>query len=195
MSKIEDLVLRLRFDNSKFRDSAAETMTMLDKLKSKMSFKGTKDPFKESVKGAKDLQRAVQEVDLSKLASDVESIKGSFSTLSVVGRTALGKLTVDAMNTGRKIVGAITEPLGGGGVLLELIIEHAACGLEGLGADVEAIMKAANGAVLATALSLDEAAKAASHFYASGVSQGEEMTKAVLGISGVAAMTSSDYGQ
>lgn len=195
MSKIEDLVLRLRFDNSKFRDSAAETMTMLDKLKSKMSFKGTKDPFKESVKGAKDLQRAVQEVDLSKLASDVESIKGSFSTLSVVGRTALGKLTVDAMNTGRKIVGAITEPLVGGGMRRALNIEQAEFMLKGLGADVESIMKSANEAVLGTAYSLDEAAKAASQFYASGVSQGEEMTKALLGISGVAAMTSSEYGQ
>src|SRR5699024_4492077 len=53
----------------------------------------------------------------------------------------------------------------------------------------------ANEAVLGTAYSLDEAAKAASQFYASGVSQGEEMTKALLGISGVAAMTSSEYGQ
>src|SRR5699024_7935182 len=182
MSKIEDLVLRLRFDNSKFRDSAAETMTMLDKLKTKMSFKGTKDPFKESVKGAKDLQRAVQEVDLSKLASDVESIKGSFSTLSVVGRTALGKLTVDAMNTGRKIVGAITEPLVGGGMRRALNIEQAEFMLKGLGADVESIMKSANEAVLGTAYSLDEAAKAASQFYASGVSQGADMT-------------SSEYGQ
>lgn len=195
MSKIDDLVLRLRFDNSKFRDSAAETMTMLDKLKTKMSFKGTKDPFKESVKGAKDLQRAVQEVDLSKLASDVESIKGSFSTMGVVGRTALGKLTVDAMNFGRKITSAITEPLIGGGMRRAQNIEQAEFMLKGLGANVESIMKSANEAVLGTAFSLDEAAKAASQFYASGVSQGEDMTKALLGISGVAAMTSSEYGQ
>src|SRR5699024_10209261 len=67
--------------------------------------------------------------------------------------------------------------------------------LKGLGADVESIMKSANEAVLGTAYSLDEAAKAASQFYASGVSQGEEMTNALLGISGVAAMTSSEYGQ
>src|SRR5699024_5936367 len=148
--------------------------------------KGTKDPFEEDVKGAKDRHRAEQEGGLSKRGRDVEPLRGSFSTLSRVGRTALVKLPVDAMRTGGQLVGAIAEPLVGGGMRRALNIEQAEFMLTGLGADVESIMKSAHEAVLGTAYSLDEAAKAASQFYAAGVSQGEEMTKALLGISGVA---------
>ena len=59
--------------------------------------------------------------------------------------------------------------------------------------DVEKTMESANQAVLGTAYGLDEAAKLAAQLGASGMRAGDEMTKALRGTAGVAAMTSSSY--
>ena len=113
--------------------------------------------------------------------------------MGIIGRTALGKLTVDAMNFGRKLTTSITQPLIQGGMNRAKNIEQARFQLQGLGADVAAIEDAAMKAVDGTAYGFDEAARAASQFYASNIRDAGEMEKALTAISGVAAMTSSEY--
>ena len=193
MARIDELVLRMRFDNARFRASAQETLGLLDNLKSKLKFDGVRNGFRNSARGADELSRSVQNVDMSKLAGEVSGINNAFSAMGIVGRTALGKLTVDVMNLGRKLTTAVTQPLIQGGFNRALNIEQARFQLRGLGADVEAIEAAAMNAVDGTAYGFDEAARAASQFYASNVRDAGEMEKALTAISGVAAMTSSEY--
>lgn len=193
MAKIDDLVLTLKFDNSKFKSAAQETLATLDRLKSSMKIGGFKNAFKSSTKDAIALGNAVNNVDLSKMEKQVSGIKNQFSLLGTVGRTAIGKLTVDAMNMGKKLVNVITGPLVQGGMNRAKNIEQARFQLKGLGADVEAIEKAAMNAVDGTAYGFDQAARAASQFYASGVKDAGAMEEALLGISGAAAMTGASY--
>lgn len=193
MAKIDELVLTMKFDNSKFKSAAQETLATLDRLKSSMKIGGFKNAFKSSTKEAVALGNAVNNIDLSKMERQVSGIKSQFSLLGTIGRTALGKLTVDAMNAGRKIVSVISGPLVQGGMNRAKNIEQARFMLRGLGADVEAIEKAAMNAVDGTAYGFDEAARAAAQFYASGVNDAGAMEKALLGISGAASMTGASY--
>lgn len=193
MAKIDELVLTMKFDNSRFKSAAQETLTTLDRLKSSMKIGGFKDAFKSSTKEAVALGNAVNNVDLSKMERQVSGIKSQFSVLGTIGRTALGKLTVDAMNVGRKIASVVTGPLVQGGMNRAKNIEQARFQLKGLGADVAAIENAAMNAVDGTAYGFDQAARAASQFYASGVKDAGAMEKALLGISGAAAMTGASY--
>lgn len=195
MAKIDELVLTMKFDNSKFKSAAQETLATLDRLKSSMKIGGFKNAFKSSTKDAIALGNAVNNVDLSKMERQVSGIKSQFSLLGTVGRTALGKLTVDAMNMGKKLVNVISGPLVQGGMNRAKNIEQARFQLKGLGADVEAIEKAAMNAVDGTAYGFDQAARAASQFYASGVKDAGAMEQALLGISGAAAMTGSSYDE
>ena len=194
MAKIDELVLKMKFDNSRFKSAAQETLGILGNLKSRMNLDGLKNPFRASTQGASELGRAVQNVDMSRLNGDVNNISRSLSAMGVIGRTALGKLTVDAINVGKKITSAVMGPLVEGGRNRALNIQQARFTLQGLKADVEAIEKAAMNAVDGTAYGFDEAAKAASQFYASGLTSAKEQERALLAISGVAAMTSSEYG-
>lgn len=193
MARIDELVLKMRFDNARFKASAQETLGLLDNLKSKLKFDGVRNAFRSSARGADELSRSVQNVDLSKIAGEVSGINNAFSAMGIIGRTALGKLTIDAMNFGRKLTTSITQPLIQGGMTRALNIEQARFQLQGLGADVAAIEDAAMKAVDGTAYGFDEAARAASQFYASNVRDAGEMEKALTAISGVAAMTSSEY--
>lgn len=193
MARIDELVLKMRFDNARFRASAQETLGLLDNLKSKLKFDGVRNGFRNSARGADELSRSVQNVDMSRIAGEVSGINNAFSAMGVIGRTALGKLTVDVMNLGRKLTTAVTQPLIQGGFNRALNIEQARFQLRGLGADVEAIEAAAMNAVDGTAYGFDEAARAASQFYASNIRDAGEMEKALTAISGVAAMTSSEY--
>lgn len=193
MARIDDLVLRMRFDNSRFKAAAQETLGVLENLKTKLKFDGVRNAFKDSARGVDGLNRSVQNVDMSKIAGEVSGINRAFSSMGIIGRTAIGKLTVDAMNFGRKLTTSITQPLIQGGMNRAKNIEQARFQLRGLGADVAAIEAAAMAAVDGTAYGFDEAARAASQFYASNVRDAGEMEKALLAISGVAAMTSSEY--
>lgn len=193
MARIDELVLKMRFDNARFKAAAQDTLGILDNLKTKLKFDGVKNAFKDSARGADELSRSVQNVDLSKIAGEVSGVNRAFSTMGIIGRTAIGKLTVDAMNFGRKITSSITQPLIQGGMNRAKNIEQARFQLQGLGADVVAIEAAAMKAVDGTAYGFDEAARAASQFYASNIRDAGEMEKALTAISGVAAMTSSEY--
>lgn len=195
MAKIDDLVLTMKFDNSKFKSAAQETLATLDRLKSSMKIGGFNNAFKSSTKDAIALGNAVNNVDLSKMEKQVSGIKNQFSLLGTVGRTAIGKLTVDAMNMGKKLVNVISGPLVQGGMNRAKNIEQARFQLKGLGADVEAMEKAAMNAVDGTAYGFDQAARAASQFYASGVKDAGAMEQALLGISGAAAMTGASYDE
>lgn len=193
MAKIDELVLTMKFDNSKFKTAVQDTLTTLDRLKSSMKIGDFKNAFKSSAKDAVDFGNAVNNIDLSHISGQVAGVQKQFGIMGTIGRSALGKLTFDAIDTGKRIASAISAPLIQGGLNRAKNIEQARFMLKGLGADVEAMETAAMNAVDGTAYGFDQAARAASQFYASGVKDSGAMEKALLGISGAASMTGASY--
>ena len=88
---IDRRVVEMRFDNKDFEQNVNTTMTVLEKLKEKLNFKGA-----ESAMGA------------SGLGAAVDGLKSRFSALEVVGMTALVNLTNSAINLGKSLAKSLT---------------------------------------------------------------------------------------
>ena len=163
-----------------------KTLGALRDLKDGLKFTG-------ATKGIEDINGAAKRFSLQGMSDSLDSIQSKFSIFGAIGFSVLQRLTNDAIDFGKQIAGAILDPLIEGGKTRALNIEQAKFQFQGLGMDVEQSMDDALYAVKGTAFGLDEAAVAASQFGASGVQSGEEMKAALLGISGVAAMSGSSY--
>lgn len=185
-SKIDKRIVQMNFDNSKFEKGIKTTLNSLAKLKSSLNFQGAS-------KGLKEIENAGKKVNFSALEKAVSLINKRFSTFGIISTTALQEVTKAAINAGVRIKDALTGQIISGGKTRALNIEQAKFMFEGLGMDIEKSMASANAAVKGTAYGLDQAAKAAGQFGASGMRAGDEMTSALRAIAGVASMTSSDY--
>ena len=190
---IDSKVVEMRFDNQQFEQNVATSLGTLDRLKQSLKLEGTS-------KSLENVSTAVKNIDLSGIAAGVERLEQRFSTFGIVGMQVIQNLTNSAMNFAKNAVGGIWNTIITKGKTRAFNIENARFQLQGLFGDtkegaakVEEAMKNANTAVDGTAFGLDEAAKAASQFAASGVEVGEEMTNALLAISGTAAMTNSGF--
>lgn len=194
---VENRVVSMEFDNSKFESNAQQSMKTLDQLNSKIN-------DSTSAKGLQELGKAANNVNLDGLAKSVDTVNHRFSTLGIMGVTAIANLTNTAVNFGKRLVMSIPTQIIQGGWKRALNIEQAKFQIEGLkgiwdetskgfkeGAATvkQSVLDAVNG----TAYGLDEAAKVASQFMASGMKAGKEMTTSLKGIAGTAAMTSSSF--
>lgn len=102
MSKVVDeRVVSMEFDNSRFERNVKTSMSTLDKLKQSLSFKGATDGFKK-------LDSAAKGVNMSGLGTAVEEVRMRFSALEVMGVTALANITNSAINTGKSMIKALT---------------------------------------------------------------------------------------
>lgn len=98
---IDERIVEMRFDNAQFEKNVATSMSTLDKLKKSLN-------FKDSSKGLEELGTAARKVDMSPLANGVETVRAKFSAMEVIAITALANITNSAINTGKRIVSAIT---------------------------------------------------------------------------------------
>lgn len=188
-------IVELRFDNQQFETATKESMSTLDKLKNQLK-------FEESGKGLENLGKSitVSSESLSKMASNVDDLHKRFSTMGIVGATIIQNLTNGVLGFIKSIPSKLLgfDPLGQiitGGKKRALNIAQAKFQLKGLGISIEEVEDSINEAVNDTAYGYDAAAKAASQLAASNVALGDDMTKALRGISGVAAMTNSEYDE
>ena len=102
MSKtVDERVVEMRFDNKQFESNVQTTMSTLDKLKQKLNFTGAS-------KGLQDIGSATKKVDMAGLGTAVETVTARFSALQVMGVTALANITNSAVNTGKKMISALT---------------------------------------------------------------------------------------
>lgn len=170
---IDEKIIKLSLDNTEFKWRAQETLRQFGVLNKGLD--------------------ANTAGNISNMASGIAAIERRFSATGVMVASIINDLTTRAMAFGRNLVGAMLDPLVEGGKKRALNIEQAKFQFEGLGMDVEATMASALAAVQGTAFGLDEAAVVAAQFGASGMEAGEDMTNALRGISGVAAMTGSAY--
>lgn len=102
MSKeVEQRVVEMRFDNGQFERNVSTTMSTLDKLKQKLGFSG-------ATKGFEDINSAAKKVDMNGLSKGIETVQSKFSSLQVIGVTALANITNSAVNAGKQLVSAFT---------------------------------------------------------------------------------------
>lgn len=88
---IDERVVEMKIDNRQFIDGANRTISVLDKLKSALS-------FREAGNGFADIQRSADKFDLSGIAADVEQISSRFSTLGIIGARVIQGLTDKIVN-------------------------------------------------------------------------------------------------
>ena len=102
MSKeIDEKVVSMKFDNKQFMEKTEETMSMLDKLKSKLR-------LTDAAKGFDDVNKAAGNTNLSPLGTAAEQVGIKFNALQVMATTALMNITNSAVNAGKRIVSAFT---------------------------------------------------------------------------------------
>lgn len=188
MSNIENQVVQLEFDNAEFSRRLEETLAGLDQLAASLNFSGVDTGF-DSIAGGLD------SVDFSGLADGIDNISSKFTAMGAVGFTVLQDITRAALSAGKAMLDATVGQVLSGGKQRSLAIEQAKFQFEGLGQDVEKSMQSALDAVRGTAYGLDEAATVAASFGASGIAAGDDMTQALRGVAGVAALTGTSFGE
>lgn len=135
---IDQRVAELRFDNSHFEKNVSTTMSTLDKLKEKLNLTGAS-------KGLSDIGTAAKKVDMSGLASGVETVRAKFSALEVMGVTALANITNSAVNAGKRIVKSLTiDPITTGWNEYELKMNSVQTIMASTGASIETVNKYLN---------------------------------------------------
>lgn len=204
MAKIEERILTMRFDNAQFKAAAKDTTKVLSDLKGNLKMDGVKSGLEgigsAATKSLGGINKGVKNVDLSPINNGIEDVKRGMTSLEAISLgvfASIGSAAVTKVFSKIKgSIGMITNPIVTGGMNRARNLEQANFMLGGIvesAEDVELIMKNANNAVTGTAYGLDQAAKAAAQFAASGKRGGQEMENALRGISGVAAMTNSEY--
>lgn len=98
---VDNKVVEMRFDNDQFEKGVATSMSTIDKLKAKLN-------FQDADKSLSSLSDSAKRVDMSTLANGVQKVSLQFSSLQVIAGTALANITNNAVNTGRKILSALT---------------------------------------------------------------------------------------
>lgn len=186
MSNVDERIVKMEFDNKAFEQHASETMSTLDKLKNALKFDNVKSSFEK-------ITKAAEKVDVSSVGEGVDAVNAKFSTMQVVGYSAINNITNSLMNFGKRVVGGTFGQIVQGGINRAFNIEQAKFTIEGLGKDFVQLKEDINYAVSGTAYGFDEAAKAASMMAASGIEAGDEMKASLRGISGMAAMTGDSY--
>lgn len=188
MPSVDNRVVRLEFDNAAFERKIDATLHSLGQLDQALKLEG-------ATKGLSAVQDAAKGINLSSIAEGVDHIAHRFTALGAVAFSAIQTITQGALGMAKKIGGDILEPIIGGGKKRALNLEQARFLFQGIGMDVDKAMASARKAVLGTAFGLDEAAKAAAQFGASGVDAGDGMYKTLRGVAGVAAMTNTGFAE
>ena len=105
---VDNRVVEMKFDNKQFEGNVKTTLSTLDKLKNKLNFEGAE-------KGFDKINQMAKSVNFSNISTSLESLNARFSNLGVVGVAALTNLTNTAVNSGKKIVSALTiDPIKSG---------------------------------------------------------------------------------
>ena len=108
MSSIDNRVVKMEFDNKQFESGVSTTMSTLDKFKEKLK-------FKNETKSIENLQSVADKTNFNPLLSAVETISSRFTTLGVIGVTALQNITNAAIATGSRMLSALTiDPIKSG---------------------------------------------------------------------------------
>ena len=199
----DEMAVKLTFDNRQFEQGVKQSAASLENFKQSIDFSkqtsaltGLKNAvtglsFNGFKDGASDVRHFGSAIDV--VAEKTNKLYGLFGSIS-------GKLKMMVLdkvaNKIKNIFTAIPNQIISGGKRRAQNIEQAQFQLKGLlkdSYDWKKISDDIDFAVSGTRYGLDAAAKVAAQLSASNISFGDEMKSALRGISGVAAMTNSEY--
>ena len=189
MGSRDERIVEMTFENEQFEKGVAQSRQSLKELEKSLQ-------LEEGAKGFANISKAADNVDLSGIARGVEALQDRFSLFGIMGMKVIEEIATAAINFGKNLWNMTFGQIKSGGIRRAMNVENAHFMLQGLLKDeeqVKQIMDWAMDSVDGTAYSYDEAAKAASQFAASNVIAEEDMRRALRGITGVAAMTNSQY--
>lgn len=101
MSSIDERVVEMRFDNQQFEKNVRTSLNTLDKLKAALKLDG-------STRGIEELQKATNNFNVDPLTTAVNNVTDKFSTLGIVGTTALINITNKAINAGEALIKSLS---------------------------------------------------------------------------------------
>ena len=194
-TSIDNRIVEMKFDNENFEKNVKESQQTLEKFKEALNLTSSAENFN------KNMNQAIEGIDFSSMADSLEFLANRFSTLGIIGITVIQDIANAALSAAKNMVSYITNAVVQGGRTRAQNIEEAKFMLAGLDIQWKDIFQDINYGVEDTAYGLDVAAKAAGQLAASGVEYAgiwandgkSPMSKALLGISGLAAMTNSSY--
>ena len=188
---IDQKVVEMRFDNKNFETNAKTSMSTLDKLKEKLDFSGAS-------KGLDNISNATKNVDMSGLGAAVEKVRVKFSALEAMGVAALVNIANQAVNTGKRIVSALTiEPVKTGFDEYELKMNSVQTILASTGEDLETVngyLEELNEYADQTIYSFSDMTASIGKFTNAGVKL-EDAVLAIKGISNEAAVSGANANE
>ena len=101
MSSVDNRIVEMQFDNKQFESGVQTSVKSLENLKKGLDLSA-------SAKGLSDLDRVGKSFSLAGIAQGVDTIASKFTTLGIMGVTALQNITNSVLNTGKKILSALT---------------------------------------------------------------------------------------
>ena len=101
MSSVDQRIVEMRFDNKQFESGVSTTLSTLDKLKQALK-------LSDAGKGLDNLSSKADKFQLNGIQTAVETVSDRFSTLGIIGMTALQNITNKAIDAGERIAKALT---------------------------------------------------------------------------------------
>ena len=192
MPSVDKRVVEMQFDNKQFESGVQTSINTLDKLKESLNLDGVG-------KGLEELNATASSFDLSSMENSLNSLSERFSTMGIIGMTAIQNLTSAAMEFGSRMINKVIEPIKQGGINRALNLEQANFQLRNIIGSAEEAAEIINGpvndAVTGTAFGLDEAAVVASQMVTAGMRDSDELAARLGTIADVAGMAGSSYSE
>lgn len=101
MSSVDERVVEMQFKNEDFEKGVRKSLISLKNLKQGLN-------LDKSTKSLSNFESTANNFSMKNLASSVASISDRFSTMGIIGMTALQSITNSAIATGKTLVSALT---------------------------------------------------------------------------------------
>ena len=101
MHSVDERVVELRLYNQQFENGIRSSVASLNNLKAGLNLDG-------ATRSLSNLDRAGKSFSLAGIAEGVNNLSNKFSTLGIIGITALQNITNSAINTGKQLIASLT---------------------------------------------------------------------------------------
>jgi tape measure domain-containing protein len=194
MATIDDKVVAMSFESSKFESGVNRAIASLELLKKALN-------FPSAGKGLDDINAAAKRVDMGHIAQGVEKIKGALESLRLVAIGVMSQLATQAVRAGAAFVKAFTlDPIKAGFAeystnlnAIQTILANTQTAGVGL-KQVNATLKELNEYSDKTIYNFGQMAKNIGTFTAAGVEL-DTATASIKGIANLAALSGSNADQ
>ena len=103
-NSIDKRIVQMEFNNSGFQSKVQQTINSMKQLGESLKMQGATNGLSEVDRGIKGLIHS----GLGSLGNNVDQVGGKFNAMAVVAATALSKVASAAMDTGSRLVKALT---------------------------------------------------------------------------------------